>query len=41
LIAALRALQPRPAALLVAHRDATLAACDRQVRIVDRVLRRD
>jgi ATP-binding cassette subfamily C protein len=41
LIAALRALQPRPAALLVAHRDATLAACDRQVSIVDRVLRRD
>jgi ATP-binding cassette subfamily C protein len=40
LIAALRALQPRPAALLVAHRDATLAACDRQVNIVDRVLRR-
>jgi ATP-binding cassette subfamily C protein len=39
LIAALRALQPRPAAILVAHRDATLATCDRQVSIVDRVLR--
>jgi ATP-binding cassette subfamily C protein len=39
IIEALRSLQPRPAALLVAHRDATLAACDRQARVVDRELR--
>jgi ATP-binding cassette subfamily C protein len=39
LIQALRTLQPRPAALLVAHRETALAACDRQVTIVNRVLR--
>ena len=29
LLAALRALEPRPAAILVAHRPSTLAHCDR------------
>jgi ATP-binding cassette subfamily C protein len=39
LIEALRSLQPRPAALLVAHRDATLARCDRHLQLADRKLR--
>lgn len=34
LLAGIRALSPRPAALVVAHRDSTLGQCDRQIRIV-------
>lgn len=38
-IGALRSLDPRPAALLVAHRPSTLAHCDIQARIDNGVLR--
>jgi ATP-binding cassette subfamily C protein len=31
----IRAIDPRPAALVVAHRRRTLACCDRQIKIVD------
>ncbi|HWU91791.1 MAG TPA: ATP-binding cassette domain-containing protein, partial [Sphingomicrobium sp.] len=41
LLEALRALDPRPAAILVAHRPSSLAHCDRRVRIEAGVLEPD